>query len=155
MGYLFTKKNLLAALFLIIGGFLLNETYTERVVFYMAEDELGPMTYPRYLLWGWLVLSGLYLIIPREPFNPEDIKAYLPTLLLMVVTIVSYILLFKYVGLLLSTLLFLLLFFYILNYRDPKKMVTIAVSTAVIVWLVFEKMLAVPMPTSIMQTLFN
>lgn len=155
MRYLLAKKNLLAVLFIVVGGLLLNETYTERVVFYIAEDELGPMTYPRILLWGWLVLSFLYLIIPREPFNTEEIKAYLPTLLLMVVTIVSYILLFRYVGLFLSTLLFLLLFFYILNYRDPKKMVIIALSCAVIVWVIFEKMLAVPMPSSILQTLFN
>jgi uncharacterized BrkB/YihY/UPF0761 family membrane protein len=63
--------------------------------------------------------------------------------------------LFKYAGLFVSTLLFLLLFFYILNYRDPKRMLLISLSCAAIVWIVFAKLLAVPMPTGIWGALLG
>ena len=155
MKYILTKKNLLALVFIAIGGLLLKETYAERVVFFISPDELGPMTYPRYLLWGWLGLSVLYLIIPRRPVDKEDIKDWLPILSAVAASITAYILLFKYIGLLLSTFFFLLLFFYILNYRDPKRMLAISSATAAVIWVVFEKLLAVPMPSSGLEKLFG
>jgi len=103
MQYIFTKKNLLAVLFIAIGVFLLRETYAERVVFYTSPDELGSMTYPRYLLWGWLGLSVLYLIVPRKPFDAEGVRVWLPILATVIATIAAYIFLFKYIGLFIST----------------------------------------------------
>ena len=155
MQYIFTKKNLLALIFIAIGGLLLRETYAERVVFYTSPDELGPMTYPRYLLWGWLSLSVLYLIFPRKPFYAEGIKDWFPILAIVIASIAAYIFLFKYVGIFLSTFCFLLLFFYILNYRDPKRMLVLASATAVLIWFIFEKLLAIPMPGSILGKLFG
>ena len=155
MQIFFTKKNLLALVFIAVGSYLLKETYAERVVFYVSSDELGPMTYPRYLLWAWLGLSGLYLMVPRKPFDASEIKACLPLLASVVATIIAYMVLFKSAGLFLSTLLFLMLFFYVLNYRDPKRMLLISASSAVIVWIVFVKFLAVPMPAGIWGALFG
>lgn len=153
MRYIFTLKNGLALLFLTIGGFLLKETYRERTVFFFSPDELGPMTYPRYLLWGWVVLSFLYLIIPRRSFDTKQISESIPLLFAVAIAIGIYIVLFKYLGLFISTLLFLIGFFFILGYRHPGKMFSIAFVTATISWLIFEKILAIPMPTSILQTL--
>ncbi len=155
MRYIFAKKNLLALIFIAIGVYLLRETYAERVVFFTSPDELGPMTYPRYLLWAWLGLSVLYLIVPRKPFDAEGIKVWLPILTAVIASIAAYILLFKYIGLFISTFCFLLLFFYILNYRDPKRMLVLASATAVVIWVVFEKLLAIPMPGSILGKLFG
>ena len=155
MQYIFAKKNLLALIFIAIGVYLLRETYAERVVFFTSPDELGPMTYPRYLLWGWLGLSVLYLIVPRKPFDAEGIKIWLPILTAVIASIAAYIFLFKTIGLFISTFCFLLLFFYILNYRDPKRMLVLASATAVIIWVVFEKLLAIPMPGSILGKLFG
>lgn len=155
MRYIFTLKNGLALLFLGIGGIMLNETYRERTVFFFSPDELGPMTYPRYLLWGWVILSSLYLIIPRKPFNSDLVVRSLPTLVAATASIIGYIIFFKYCGLLIATFLFLLLFFYILGYRQPIRTVGIAASTAAISWLIFEKVLAIPMPSSILQRMFG
>jgi hypothetical protein len=155
MRYIFAKKNLLALIFIAIGVYLLRETYAERVVFFTSPDELGPMTYPRYLLWGWLGLSVLYLVIPRKPFDAEGIKDWLPILTVVIASIAAYIFLFKTIGLFLSTFCFLLLFFYILNYRDPKRMLVLASTTAVVIWVIFEKLLAIPMPGSILGKLFG
>lgn len=155
MRYIFTKKNLLALIFIAIGVFLLRETYAERVVFFTSPDELGPMTYPRYLIWGWLGLSVLYLIVPRKPFDAEGMKVWLPILTAVIASIAAYIFLFKYIGLFISTFCFLLLFFYVLSYRDPKRMLVLASTTAVVIWFVFEKLLAIPMPGSILGKLFG
>jgi hypothetical protein len=155
MRYIVTLKNGIALLFLAVGGFLLKETYRERTVFFFSPDELGPMTYPRYLLWGWVALSALYLIIPRKPFDGKQVIQSLPILIAATAAIGAYIALFKYCGLFVATFLFLLLFFLILGYRHPAKIISIAGITAVISWLIFEKLLAIPMPTSILQTLFG
>lgn len=155
MHYIFTKKNILALIFIVIGGILLKETYAERVVFYASPDELGPMTYPRYLLWGWLGLSVLYLIFPRKPIDAERIKEWLPSIAAVIASITVYILLFKYIGLLLSTFCFLLLFFYILKYRDPKRVLALACATSVTIWVIFEKLLAIPMPSNVLEKLFG
>jgi uncharacterized membrane protein len=155
MQYIFNKKNLLALIFIAIGVILLKETYAERVVFYISADELGPMTYPRYLLWGWIGLSVAYLLFPQKPFDASEIKSCLPILAVAITTIIVYMFLFKYAGLFVSTLLFLLLFFYILDYRDPKRMILISMSCSAIVWIVFEKLLAVPMPTGIWGALLG
>lgn len=150
-----TLKHLMAAFFLAAGGFLLKETYAERVVFYASPDELGPMTYPRYLLWAWLVLSGLYLVIPRRGFDLSAIRSSLPLLIGSVLSMVLYMVMFKYLGLFASTFVFLIIFFYILNYRRPWRMVLLAASTAFFAWLIFEKLLEVPMPANILGTLMG
>ena len=155
MKSVFTLKHLTAVIFLGIGGFLLKETYAERVVFYTSADELGPMTYPRYLLWAWITLSGLYLIIPRKAFDLASITSSLPLLTGSVLSMVFYILMFKYLGLFISTFIFLIVFFYILNYRRPRRMFLLALSTAFFSWLIFEKLLEVPMPTNLLSTLLG
>ena len=155
MKSVFTLKNLTAVIFLGIGGFLLKETYAERVVFYTSADELGPMTYPRYLLWAWIALSGLYLIIPRKAFDLASITSSLPLLTGSVLSMVFYIVMFKYLGLFISTFIFLIVFFYILSYRRPRRMFLLALSTAFFSWLIFEKLLEVPMPTNLLSTLLG
>ena len=155
MRLVFIRKNLVPLVFIAAGLYLLRETYAERVVFYASPDELGPMTYPRYLLWGWLVLSFLYLIFPKKQGDAAGIRASLPMLSWAAASMGAYYLLFRYGGLFESTFLFLLMFFYILHYRDPKKMLAISFSTAFIVWLVFQKLLVVPMPVGIIERLFG
>nr|WP_319492179.1 tripartite tricarboxylate transporter TctB family protein [uncultured Desulfobacter sp.] len=101
-----TPKNFVALFFILAGGFLLKETYAERVVFYVSSDELGPMTYPRYLLWAWVVLSVFYLVIPRKPFDLSSIKASFKVLAGSALAMVLYMVMFKYLGLIASTFFF-------------------------------------------------
>ena len=155
MRYIFTLKNLLALFFMTAGSIFLHETYKERTVFFFSPEELGPMTYPRYLLWGWVGLSFLYLVIPRKPIDLKEIKESFPTLTAALLAIIFYIVLFKYVGLIVSTFLFLILFFYVLHYRHMSKMVLIAISTALLSWLIFVKFLGVPMPSGVFNGLFG
>lgn len=145
-----TPKVILAACFLIIGCVLLRETYAERVVYFTSPDELGPMVYPRYLLWGWILLSAFYLLFPQQKNSLSDIRRALPMLGAVACCIAFYIMLFGLLGLLIATFIFMLVFLYVLKYRDPKRVFIIAGATALLTWCIFEKFLGIPMPTNVL-----
>lgn len=115
---LLSGRTALGLLFLGIGALLLRETYAVDVGAFAVPGEMGTMTYPRILLFGWIGLSILYLLNPGKPFNAHDLRASLPGVSKVVASIAIYIILFATVGLPLGTFLFLLLFFYLMRYRD-------------------------------------
>lgn len=53
-------------------------------------------------------------------------------------------------GLPLGTFLFLLLFFYLMRYRDIRRMIPFALLGAGLTWLVFEKILGVVVPAALL-----
>ncbi|MFR1534269.1 MAG: tripartite tricarboxylate transporter TctB family protein, partial [Bilophila wadsworthia] len=110
---LLSGRTALGLLFLGIGALLLRETYAVDVGAFAVPGEMGTMTYPRILLFGWIGLSILYLLNPGKPFNAHDLRASLPGVSKVVASIAVYIILFATVGLPLGTFLFLLLFFYL------------------------------------------
>ena len=114
---LLSGRTALGLLFLGIGALLLRETYAVDVGAFAVPGEMGTMTYPRILLFGWIGLSILYLLNPGKPFNAHDLRASLPGVSKVVASIAVYIILFATVGLPLGTFLFLLLFFYLLVFE--------------------------------------
>ena len=106
------------------------------------------------LLFGWIGLSILYLLNPGKPFNAHDLRASLPGVSKVVASIAVYIILFATVGLPLGTFLFLLLFFYLMRYRDIRRMIPFALLGAGLTWLVFEKILGVVVPQPFWVGLF-
>ena len=123
---LLSGRTVLGLLFLGIGALLLRETYAVDVGAFAVPGEMGTMTYPRILLFGWIGLSILYLLNPGKPFNAHDLRASLPGVSKVVASIAVYIILFATVGLPLGTFLFLLLFFYLMRYRDIRRMIPLA-----------------------------
>ena len=105
--------------------------YAVDVGAFAVPGEMGTMTYPRILLFGWIGLSILYLLNPGKPFNAHDLRASLPGVSKVVASIAVYIILFATVGLPLGTFLFLLLFFYLMRYRDIRRMIPFALLGAV------------------------
>ena len=75
---LLSGRTALGLLFLGIGALLLRETYAVDVGAFAVPGEMGTMTYPRILLFGWIGLSILYLLNPGQPFNAHDLRASLP-----------------------------------------------------------------------------
>ena len=75
---LLSGRTALGLLFLGIGALLLRETYAVDVGAFAVPGEMGTMTYPRILLFGWIGLSILYLLNPGKPFNAHDLRASLP-----------------------------------------------------------------------------
>ena len=151
---LLSGRTALGLLFLGIGALLLRETYAVDVGAFAVPGEMGTMTYPRILLFGWIGLSILYLLNPGKPFNAHDLRASLPGVSKVVASIAIYIILFATVGLPLGTLLFLLLFFYLMRYRDIRRMIPFALLGAGLTWLVFEKILGVVVPQPFWVGLF-
>ena len=123
---LLSGRTALGLLFLGIGALLLRETYAVDVGAFAVPGEMGTMTYPRILLFGWIGLSILYLLNPGKPFNAHDLRASLPGVSKVVASIAIYIILFATVGLPLGTFLFLLLFFSLMRYRDIRHMIPFA-----------------------------
>jgi hypothetical protein len=152
-GY-FTSKRLVGLLFLISGGILLRETFTFQGGFMMDEGAMGPMSYPRYLLYGWLAASLLYFLFPGKD-KAENISQSRKALLVAAVAITAYVFLFQYVGFLEATIIFLLAFFYAEGYRNYKLAVPIALGSSLLFWFVFEKLLAVPMPGGFLSALMQ
>ena len=74
---LLSGRTALGLLFLGIGALLLRETYAVDVGAFAVPGEMGTMTYPRILLFGWIGLSILYLLNPGKPFNAHDLRASL------------------------------------------------------------------------------
>ena len=73
---LLSGRTALGLLFLGIGALLLRETYAVDVGAFAVPGEMGTMTYPRILLFGWIGLSILYLLNPGKPFNAHDLRAF-------------------------------------------------------------------------------
>lgn len=139
-------KTVLGIIFLVVGLVLLRATYLDRPAFFTDPNELGPLTYPRYLLFGWIAASALYLVAPVKPRDWSNLRRSLPGLAVVTASIALYILMFEWLGLVASTFLFLVLFFQVMGYRDLRRGLPIAAFCAVLAWLVFEKLLEVPMP---------
>jgi hypothetical protein len=139
-------KTLLGMIFLVVGLVLLRITYLDRPMFFTDPHELGPLTYPRYLLYGWIAASALYLVAPAKSKDWANLRRSLPGLAVVTGTIALYILMFEWLGLVASTFLFLVVFFQVMGYRDLRRGLPIAAIGAALTWLVFEEILGVPMP---------
>ena len=69
---LLSGRTALGLLFLGIGALLLRETYAVDVGAFAVPGEMGTMTYPRILLFGWIGLSILYLLNPEAVQRPRS-----------------------------------------------------------------------------------
>lgn len=112
---------------------------------FAAPNAMHIMTYPKILLAIWIVASILYLIGPKDDNYWFNLKKAKLQLIKVFCSIAVYIFAFKYLGLLLGTLLFLLIFFLIMGYKN-KFTIPVSVSLALLTWFSFEKLLGIPMP---------
>lgn len=151
---LLSGRTALGLLFLGIGALLLRETYAVDVGAFAVPGEMGTMTYPRILLFGWIGPIDPVSAQPRKAVQRPRSAASLPGVSKVVASIAVYIILFATVGLPLGTFLFLLLFFYLMRYRDIRRMIPFALLGAGLTWLVFEKILGVVVPQPFWLGLF-
>ena len=148
-------RKILGILFILTGALLLRETYTFEGGFMSNASAMGPMTYPRYLLFGWTGASVFFFILPGRKGNPESIQKSKKSLLMAMVLISAYVFMFQHIGLLESTILFLLAFFHAEGYRNLKLSIPIALVSSLAFWYIFEKILSVPMPAGILSALME
>ena len=140
------RGNILAVgIFLLIGLCLLKVAMAPHEMLFADPNAMHIMTYPKILIFIWIGASVLYLLGPRDENDWYDFKKARIQLGKVLLCIVAYVFTFEYIGLFGSTLLFLLVFFWIMGYRN-KLTVPVAVMVALLAWLSFEKLLGIPMP---------
>jgi hypothetical protein len=152
MAAFLSGKRLLALMFIISGAILLRETYTFEGGFLADEGAMGPMSYPRYLLFGWLGASIIFFFFPGKD-RAEDTSKSRKALIKAAIIITAYVFMFVYIGLLESTIIFLLAFFQAEGYRNYKLSIPLTLVSSFLFWFVFERLLAVPMPGGVISAL--
>lgn len=143
------QKTITGALLLAFGTVMLKAAYVPRDMLFAEEGGMDIMTYPKVLMYALLGVTALYLLRPAPDEADSDWRGLVPcwpALLGAVLSFALYGFSFEYLGLGLSTFLFMLVFFQVMNYRDLKRAVPIAMAGALIAWIVFEKVLGVAMP---------
>ena len=146
-----TKRIFLGSFFLGLGLFFMYHAMTFVRHFEAEPGTLHPMAFPKVLLGIWLFFSLLYIFIPRAKFDAGDLIPILPLLGKALLSIVIFIVTLPYLGFIVSSSVFLALFFYLLGFRTPQHALPLALACGAGLWLVFEKCLGMPLP---MCTLF-
>ncbi len=136
---------LLGGIFLALGLLLLKVAYEPHDMLFADPNALHIMTYPKILLYIWIIGSVFYAFGKKDCYTWADFKKSKFQLLKVLLCIAFYAIAFEYLGLFISTLLFLLIFFWVMNYRN-KLTVPVALLCAAITWVCFEKLLGIPMP---------
>lgn len=140
------RGNILAGgIFLLIGLCLLKVAMEPHEMLFADPNAMHIMTYPKILLYIWIGASVLYLIGPKDDNNWYDFKNASVQLAKVLLCIIVYAFTFGYLGLAGSTFLFLLLFFWVMGYRN-KLTVPVAFLLTLFTWLSFEKLLGISMP---------
>ena len=143
----------MGAFFLIIGLVLLKVAYEPHEMLFADPNALHIMTYPKILIYIWIIASLFYAFGKKDCYTWDDFKKTKFQLLKVLICIGVYAFAFEYLGLFISTVLFLLLFFWVMNYRN-KLTVPIALLCAAVTWVCFEKLLGIPMPRPFFLDLF-
>ena len=109
---------------------------------------VGPASIPRLWIYG-LWLFSLWLMVntikhPGKKQKAETSNVSIP--LRLIILMILYIVIIQYLGYYVSTLLFLIIGAYLLNYRKHLLIIGIALSYIVFSYVVFYNILQVPLP---------
>ena len=104
------------------------------------------MAFPKVLLSCWCVLSILYILVPRETFHIDDLKKVAPKISALVLSIVLFIILVQTFGFIPAGIVVLLTVFWILEYRDLKRAVPLAVICVLVMYAAFTYGMSMPLP---------
>lgn len=108
----------------------------------------GPTLYPRILLVLMIVLSLIVIVrslkLPADRVLPKGSAR----VLWLMATTVMYVATIRYFGFLIASVVFLILVPWTAGYRRTGIIVSVAGVYAVAIWLVFEKVLYIILPSS-------
>jgi len=121
--------------------------------FYAATFRYPPETvsFPRFLLWIFLVLSVILFIFPKK--HPDySFKAILPKeKVTAALLLIGYTVIFPKLGFFVTTFCFSIIYMWAFNKKDLKKYVMIAAVYILIVYFVFQKWLYVWFPEGLLM----
>lgn len=141
-------RNVVVGLVLLLAGvFLLHDSFVTKEVFESQPGELGYMTYPRAILYGWIAVSVILIFSRSGVYDLRELRKSLPDLSKAACSLAVYAVLFLYTGVLVGTFVFLVLFLWLMKFGRPRAALVFSVLVSLATWLVFEKLLGVIFPT--------
>jgi hypothetical protein len=151
MRELLTRDRVIALVFIACGAVFLSVALTFSPGYLDDSMVMGPMSYPKWLLIGWVSVSGIYFVTGKKQKSPVDLSKSAPSLLASLAVIAAYFFLFPVLGLPVSTFLFLVAFCFLGGMRNLKIVLSVAGLTALLFWFVFEEILKISMPRGILD----
>jgi ABC-type multidrug transport system fused ATPase/permease subunit len=146
----FNGSRITALIFLIVGIIFLADAYTFKPDFLDPSLKLGPMDYPLWLIYGWIVLSFVFFIFDKSKFDISEISKSKIALSRAILITAFYFFLFPYLGLFVSSLLFFIAFLISEGYRNYKIGISVAIMSSFLFTYVFEHLLKISMPRGIL-----
>ena len=140
------KNILLGLVFVVIGFIMLYEAYYADDGLIVVQGSNDIMLYPKILAYAWIAASIIFMFSERIPADWDNVRKSLPDLFGVVLSFVIYCLIFPFLGLPLSTFIFLVLICIVLRYRNPWKIIPAALAIAATAYFAFEIVLEVVMP---------
>ena len=146
VGKLLNHGRILALVFILLGGGCLYYSYIDEIL--IVDGALEPMDYPRALLFIWIFLSTLLLLVStgKKRFDASLLKRSLPRIAQTVIGTVIFIALLDVAGFICSAIPYIFSFFHIHGHGEYRKNLAISVFSAVVFWLIFEKVLVMNLP---------
>lgn len=146
------QEAIFSAVMLVLGLFLLVHTYAGRYQNLLTGDDvLAPMFYPRVVLTGWcLMAAGMTVNALRLPgtlhkaFNVKQVALAMLMMAAMLALLVSF-------GFLAGAIPFVFCFSLFLGYRRKWRAAAAATAIPLLLYLLFDKGLAMNLPTPIWQ----
>jgi hypothetical protein len=133
---------------MVIGFFLLIS-----IVFYLqsfifpVSSEVGPAVIPRLWIFALVPLSLLLLVKTlRNKEGVEDAGPRVDIVLTFIGFLVVYLLVMNYIGYFLSTFIFMITGMIYLGYKNIKVMLITSATWNVFSYIIFYKILFVPLP---------
>ena len=141
------KKKYLGRIALPLFFIELSVLFLIMTLSFHKRDEIGPSVVPR--LWiAILIALNIYLIIRTllDKDEPDPKFGRIDTVLLFFGIVVVYLILTPLIGYFISTFIFLFIGMYVLSYKKIVTMVTISGGWLLFSYLIFFKLLYVPLP---------
>ena len=143
-----TRNNhrlLLSLSLFLIGALLLLQSYVGEKTTAAAAD-VGPMFYPRILLWGWTILGGaMCLQALRRPESLSPVPNRAALLWGMGLTFVFGFLM-ESVGFFLLSVFFCFLYPFVQGYKRLHVLIPFCVLYTIFVWYLFNHVLFIFLP---------
>ena len=144
--HFFQKNRLASCCFIVLAAIFLFNSYTSKEV-YFNEGAFHPMTYPRILLWIWIILSLLYSFTRNISVSIASLLKALPTILAVTTASIFFVIILPYFGFTVSSAVLMFVVFCLLRYGSWALRLGASCGCSVAIWLIFQKLLSFPLTT--------
>ncbi len=139
-----TSQIVFGLTFLLIGVGLMAYSFTVKIG---HSNAYGPMFFPRILLAGWILVSLLITINACLKGHLEKIEAIgWPRFSGAALIVFFFLFAFKYLGFIVSGILFFICYSAYLGYRKYFRLLLISSALIAVTWYVFYNILEIVLP---------